>query len=650
MADRLDNAQQHAILALPGRQTVSRQPTLTRLAGRLLLAALAVASAFPAPLPAAAAAGDYLYPILSSQVGQTAALQASCASGQVWDIAELYCRTCATNQSVTAVLVPPLVAVSSEASAIGPSGLSSPVTNFPSDFFAEYFQFASSLCQNSGKLAIVLATFSADDILDSTGALYPIPVNVLNLAGNTLNSYTGNTFTHRFFIIDNLSGISNGTLSVIRFPTLISISVQKSNQGTGAIYTPVMSIQYAERSVAGSITSTAVSAYASPTYAFLVTYSMDLTEFWKTVQTLFAFSTTLALVLGLYFGRNWSRRSVASAAEAIDLQAQATLFLVLPNGSFDMYNYNAVLNTAIVTKVSDSVGLFFFDWEKPKGGSVIQENGKLYQAPVSIWRTIFMANQWCALQRRLTLCKTYRKVSVTLLLICVTFFLEGLGVKYASTYQPNIKDLSQGSRSPVLIFAIDALIFALFIVIQLLFRYFLYDRFYRNRILQFVDLLSVANISLLIFNEKCHGYYIHGRSVHTTADTDIGSLNENLQREGNDLVPARGLQDTDQQSFEVFVTQSFKSAYDKIYSLIHNERTQGSSMASKLKHLATLKSAVSTQLNDQSNKAYRTVNKFLCTFMEKNLKEFPYSTRQKTYVEKILGAVPELMHGSVLLH
>ena len=46
---------------------------------------------------------------------------------------------------------------------------------------------------------------------------------------------------------------------------------------------------------------------------------MELLEFWRTLQILFAFATSIALVFGLYLARNWSRRSVASAAEAIDL-------------------------------------------------------------------------------------------------------------------------------------------------------------------------------------------------------------------------------------------------------------------------------------------------------------------------------------------
>lgn len=66
---------------------------------------------------------------------------------------------------------------------------------------------------------------------------------------------------------------------------------------------------------------------------------------------------------------------------------------------------------------------------------------------------------------------------------------------------------------------------------KLVFKTFIIDRFYRNSILQFVDLISLANISILVFDESCHGYYIHGRSVHGSADVNMDELNHNLKKE-----------------------------------------------------------------------------------------------------------------------
>ena len=44
----------------------------------------------------------------------------------------------------------------------------------------------------------------------------------------------------------------------------------------------------------------------------------------------------------------------------------------------------------------------------------------------------------------------------------------------------------------------------------------------------FVDLCSIANISVFIFDERIHGYYIHGESTGGQADVSTRDLKENL--------------------------------------------------------------------------------------------------------------------------
>ena len=73
-------------------------------------------------------------------------------------------------------------------------------------------------------------------------------------------------------------------------------------------------------------------------------------------------------------------------------------------------------------------------------------------------------------------------------------------------------------------------------LIQVIYRKAFFDRFYRNKMLQFVDLLSLSNVSMLIFSERYHGYYIHGRSVHPHADTDMHDMNVNLKKEEVDFL------------------------------------------------------------------------------------------------------------------
>lgn len=60
---------------------------------------------------------------------------------------------------------------------------------------------------------------------------------------------------------------------------------------------------------------------------------------------------------------------------------------------------------------------------------------------------------------------------------------------------------------------------------------FLYERLVEDKVQQFVDLCSMSNISVFIMAHATYGYYIHGRSVHGKADTDMKEMCEMLKRE-----------------------------------------------------------------------------------------------------------------------
>ena len=66
---------------------------------------------------------------------------------------------------------------------------------------------------------------------------------------------------------------------------------------------------------------------------------------------------------------------------------------------------------------------------------------------------------------------------------------------------------------------------------QFLFVSLIYERFFQHPIQQFVDLCSLANISVFILETDLYGYYIHGRSVHGRADTGLREMHLNFVRE-----------------------------------------------------------------------------------------------------------------------
>ena len=68
-------------------------------------------------------------------------------------------------------------------------------------------------------------------------------------------------------------------------------------------------------------------------------------------------------------------------------------------------------------------------------------------------------------------------------------------------------------------------------VAQWLFFTFIYERFFEDKVRQYVDLCSLSNISVFVLDHDHFGYYIHGRSVHGRADTGLREMAENLKRE-----------------------------------------------------------------------------------------------------------------------
>ncbi len=61
--------------------------------------------------------------------------------------------------------------------------------------------------------------------------------------------------------------------------------------------------------------------------------------------------------------------------------------------------------------------------------------------------------------------------------------------------------------------------------------FLIYERYFEHKLRQFVDFCSVANVSVLVLSRPLFGHYIHGKSVHGHADTDMRQMNYNFRKE-----------------------------------------------------------------------------------------------------------------------
>ena len=116
--------------------------------------------------------------------------------------------------------------------------------------------------------------------------------------------------------------------------------------------------------------------------------------------------------------------------------------------------------------------------------------------------------------------------------------LNAVGLKYIASPQPIINSLTPQPISLILLIAVNSLVWwglcfiqVILILLKFFMRFVIFDKFYKQKIVQYIDTLSISNISLIILDEPGHGHYIHGLSSHGYSDINMKELNENLRKE-----------------------------------------------------------------------------------------------------------------------
>ncbi|XP_006884654.1 PREDICTED: meckelin isoform X2 [Elephantulus edwardii] len=496
--------------------------------------------------------------------------------------------------------------------------------------------------------------------------IWAVPVLNLNLQHNRLfvnqDSNSGKwLLTRRIFLVDAISGRENDLGSqprVVRIATQIALNLV-SNTKNGNIYPPLITIAYSDIDIKDpSLQSVKVS--------FSVNYEMNQGE--AEVQTDIALGVLggLAILLSLLKTAGWKRRI---GSPLIDLQTVmkflvyyagdlANVFFIITTGmglywliffkaqkSVSVFLPLPVQEERFITYVGCAfalkalqflhklisqitVDIFFIDWERPKGKvlKAVEGEGGVRSAtvPVSIWRTYFVANEWNEIQ-------TVRKINPLFQVLTVIFFLEVVGFKNLALMDSS----SHLSRSPssyiapysrILRYAVSAALWLVIGIIQVTFFAVFYERFIEDKIRQFVDLCCMSNISVFLLSHRCFGYYIHGRSVHGHADTNMEEMNMNLKREAENLCSQRGLvPNTDGQTFQIAISSQMRQHYDRIHE----------TLTTKNGPARLLSSSASTF--EQSIKAYHAMNKFLGSFIDHVHKEMDYFIKDKLLFERILG-------------
>lgn len=77
-------------------------------------------------------------------------------------------------------------------------------------------------------------------------------------------------------------------------------------------------------------------------------------------------------------------------------------------------------------------------------------------------------------------------------------------------WTPDADRIIRNGRSMEML-AIGLIVYTICYVIQRMFNFLIYERYILNSVQQFIDICSMSNISMFLFEMDAYGYYIHGR-------------------------------------------------------------------------------------------------------------------------------------------
>lgn len=512
-----------------------------------------------------------------------------------------------------------------------------------------------------------------------------------------------------------------GNVQVVRYAQRVLLTIPTREGAKDLLLPPVLTITYAERLASDFLSDT---SFARVNVEFVVAYRSDNSSFWTAALTLFAIAQTIAFGLAILRYYNWLRRATRTMAEsACGLHSivralvylchtfsQASFFvmmllcfyffcffklqdrvfvLLFDNGSqFDNNDYEvffAMLWTTAVTHfirileilyVQCHTDMFFIDWEKPRGptvrlgadfemgmrareGEVALPSANKYP-PVSIWRTLFMANEWSELQ-------TVRRVNLVFTYALLAVLLDAAKLQYVATPQPTANDLTPGPVDPILRFANSAFWLAILYLSQLIYKVLLHERYVEQSITtRFIDLCTVSKISVFIMDDPYHGYYLHCDAPYEFADGDMRQLIQQLHDEAGNVRAGRGLigsPDSDCQTFELFVPEVWRRKYNEHFNRLHEYEERSPNLTLQQSRAAAggartgaagevPTTRLKPTLRDSRNRELMAIRHETALAITRFLKGFVVSDqmssgirrvfRERTYVQKFFAIPPDI--------
>ena len=287
--------------------------------------------------------------------------------------------------------------------------------------------------------------------------------------------------------------------------------------------------------------------------------------------------------------------------------------------------------------------IFFVDWEHDKDLLINNMNDIRSQKYRGAWRGLHIANQFNLLQKQ-------RTISIPFCfcwLIMLWYYHKTKWSNYSHRV-PNVTFVEDSPESKLLRHFIATFILFISGIAQYYIRRILQFIFPMKK-MEFLDLCSVANISVFILEDSLHGYYIHGQSPLGKADTNLSELVKFLEEEGKGKIRGRGLtedENDDLQSYEIYLSYNMRCIYDHLYYMQTQSEITLADNADKLHNqsrLPNLFKYVPNSLNIQNIYVLSNyMNNQLKAKIEQVASQSKIFIRDKSKIERFLEFPPSI--------
>ncbi|VDN19594.1 unnamed protein product [Cylicostephanus goldi] len=388
---------------------------------------------------------------------------------------------------------------------------------------------------------------------------------------------------------------------ILRYPRAMHLHVELQPTRDGLIFPPYLEIEYAERNDTKDLILN---------QKLMVSYEIEPSRHNRELEITMAVLCPLSVLWAAMKAYSWGRRS-----GKVSLLDGSTIL------QFLLYECSALADVFFIVITAMSCWITF-----------------AYKQQKYPFYTTLNEDQEQVLMRYLiaTLILKFIALIHTILQIVLqeTFFIDWERphiVEDSRNIHPTSNDVSKDrTELPVVVwFAVVVLFYLLVGFLQWVFQLVVVERMIQDPFHNFIDLCSIANISVLALTHPLHGYYIHGRSVHGRADTGMAEMNEFLQKERDDLCGFRGLEPTSHlQTFTVCLPTAFRTRYDEIMTSQRNATTQ-----TRLTGLDQTTAKMTATV-----KAHQEMNAFLREMIDHSTTDVDYVIRDRTFAEATMDA------------